>query len=131
MKTDEAQEKSSLGSQCRDAGMAYAFLAILVGLFAEVRVSFTIAGLILLITMSFPKALKYPSLFWFKFSEVLGGITSRILLSAIFFLIVSPIALVMRVFGKDQLQLRSHKQANSAFKDRSGVVEAQDLKDPF
>ena len=46
---------------------------------------------------------------WFKFGIFLGKIISPIILGIIFFLVVTPIGLLMRLFGKDVLNLRYNK----------------------
>ena len=43
---------------------------------------------------------------WFKFGVLLGRIVSPIILGIIFFLVVTPTGLVMRLLGKDVLNLK-------------------------
>ena len=43
---------------------------------------------------------------WFKFGLFLGGIISPIIMGVIFFLIVTPIGIFMRVLKKDLLNLK-------------------------
>ena len=42
---------------------------------------------------------------WFKFGILLGKIISPIIMGIIFFLVVTPIGLIMRLIGKDVLNL--------------------------
>lgn len=42
---------------------------------------------------------------WFKFGILLGKIISPIVMSAIFFFVVTPIGLIMKMFKKDLLNL--------------------------
>ena len=44
---------------------------------------------------------------WFKFGMFLGKIISPIIMGAIFFFVVTPIGIIMRLFGKDLLNLKS------------------------
>ena len=46
---------------------------------------------------------------WFKFGILLGKIVSPIIMGIIFFLVVTPIALIMRIVGKDLLNLKFNK----------------------
>ena len=46
---------------------------------------------------------------WFKFGLVLGKIISPIIMAIIFFLVVSPIGLFMRLIKKDLLNLKYNK----------------------
>ena len=43
---------------------------------------------------------------WFKFGIFLGKIISPLIMGIIFFLVVTPIGLIMRLIGKDVLNLR-------------------------
>ena len=43
---------------------------------------------------------------WFKFGLFLGKIISPIIMAVIFFLVVTPIGFLMRIFGKDVLNLK-------------------------
>ena len=46
---------------------------------------------------------------WFKFGFLLGKIISPIIMSIIFFLVVTPIGFTMRLLGKDLLNLKNNK----------------------
>ena len=43
---------------------------------------------------------------WFKFGIFLGKIVSPIIMGIIFFFVVTPIGLIMRILGKDLLNLK-------------------------
>ena len=43
---------------------------------------------------------------WFKFGILLGKIISPLIMGIIFFLVVTPIGLIMRLLGKDLLNLQ-------------------------
>ena len=46
---------------------------------------------------------------WFKFGIFLGEIISPLIMGIIFFLVVTPIGILMRIFGKDVLNLKYNK----------------------
>lgn len=46
---------------------------------------------------------------WFKFGIFLGKIISPLIMLMIFFLVITPIGLLMRIFGKDLLNLKYNK----------------------
>ena len=50
---------------------------------------------------------------WFKFGILLGNIISPIIMTFIFFLVVTPISFIMKIFGKDILNLK--KNNNSSY----------------
>ncbi len=43
---------------------------------------------------------------WFKFGILLGKVISPIIMGIIFFLVVTPIGIIMRLIGKDVLNLK-------------------------
>ena len=46
---------------------------------------------------------------WFKFGILLGKIISPLIMGLIFFVVVTPIGLLMRLFNKDLLSLKLNK----------------------
>jgi uncharacterized membrane protein len=67
---------------------------------------------------------------WTQLAKLLGYINSRILLSVIFFIILTPIALLMRLFGKTQFVKKS-PPSQSLFVTRNHLFSRQDLVQPF
>ena len=56
---------------------------------------------------------------WFKFGLLLGSIVSPIVMSIIFFFVVTPISSIMRILGKDILNLKWNN-SNSYWIEKSG-----------
>ena len=52
------------------------------------------------------KILSPLNLLWFKFGILLGKIVSPIVMGVIFFLVVTPISIILKIFGKDILNLK-------------------------
>ncbi|MCF8196959.1 MAG: hypothetical protein K9J38_13245 [Polynucleobacter sp.] len=52
-----------------------------------------------------PGVLAKPNKAWFIFGEVLGKFVSPLVLGAIFFLLIAPIGLITRIFGRDELRI--------------------------
>ena len=52
------------------------------------------------------KILSPLNLLWFKFGILLGKIVSPIVMGIIFFLVVTPISIILKMFGKDVLNLK-------------------------
>jgi hypothetical protein len=76
-----------------------------------VRHHFTIAiaiagALLVLIALTAPTALNQIRILWTKIGDVLGMINTTIILFLVFFLVISPIGLIMRLFGKQALELK-------------------------
>ena len=49
---------------------------------------------------------------WFKFGIFLGKIISPLIMGIIFFLVVTPIGLIMKLFRKDLLNLKYNKESS-------------------
>ena len=56
---------------------------------------------------------------WFKFGILLGRIVSPVIMAVIFFLVVTPIGLFMRMIGRDLLNLKFNKN-KSYWIEKSG-----------
>ncbi len=73
----------------------------------EVRIWSIILSLIFLVLgLTNSKILNPLNKLWFKFGIFLGKIISPIIMGIIFFLVVTPIGFIMRMFGKDLLNLK-------------------------
>ena len=64
---------------------------------------------------------------WFKFGILLGNIISPIIMAFVFFLVVTPISLIMKIFGKDILNLKKNKNSSYWIKkdNQSGTMKKQ------
>jgi hypothetical protein len=72
----------------------------------------------------------FTHIIWMQLAKLLGYINSRILLSVIFFLFLTPIALLMRLFGKTQFVKKAGAQ-QSLFVTRNHLYNRPDLQNPF
>ena len=63
------------------------------------------AGVILLITMVAPALLALPNRLWLRFGLALNRIISPVVLAFLFYVVVTPMGALMRLFGKDNLRL--------------------------
>ena len=76
----------------------------------ELRIwSLIIAIIFLVLGLINSKILTPLNKLWFKFGILLGRIVSPIIMGLIFFMVVTPIALIMRIIGKDLLNLKFNK----------------------
>ncbi len=118
--------------QTKDFGMLTAlvmtFLALHFKEYNYIKIAF---GLILL-TGVLPM-LYYPFAFcWFALSRILGIVSSRVLLSIIFLIIVIPIGLIRKIIGNDNLRLKQFKKnGESVMTSRDHVFDSADLLNTF
>ena len=74
----------------------------------EFSVYFWCAGLFFVtLGLSFPSILKPIYLIWMIFAVIIGWVMTRIILSVLFYLIISTIGIFARLVGKDFLNLKS------------------------
>ena len=55
---------------------------------------------------------------WYKFGIFLGSIASPIVMGIVFFMVVTPIGLIMRFLGKDLLRVNKNKIASTYWINR-------------
>ena len=55
---------------------------------------------------------------WFKFGILLGSIVSPIVMGAVFFIVVTPVGLIMRLLGKDLLRINKNKTISTYWINR-------------
>ncbi len=94
----------------------------------QIKVLVVLALVVIILTVISDVIAQKISWLWMKLAEVLGYINSKILLSIIFYFILSPIAFIYKISSKDNLHLKKNK-LNSLFVDRNKTYTAEDLKD--
>ena len=118
--------------QAKDTGMAMVLICLILSFFLENELYIKIAVAALVINMVVPTFYKYPAFVWLGLSHLIGAVVSRILLTLIFFIIVTPISLIRRVLGFDSLKLRKFKKGNeSVMIMRDVTFSSEDLKTPY
>lgn len=58
-----------------------------------------------------PSALRVPSRYWWRFAQALGWVNARVLLTLFFALVLTPVGVIMRLFGHNPLR-PPHAQTN-------------------
>jgi hypothetical protein len=135
-KLKDANPKSwwlkSTPEQAKDTGMAMVLICLLLGYWGKFPKFLPVSLVLLFITMAWPKAFKPLAGLWFGLSHLLSSVMSRVLLTVVFFLIVTPIGLIRRWAGADALQLKKWKQGqDSVFVVREGPVQGKDMANPY
>lgn len=78
-----------------------------------------------------PRTLKWVYVPWMIFAAALSWIVTRILLTIVFFLVVTPIGLLQRVFGKRPIEVVSRTDAASYWQARTAPPAAKDYEKQF
>ena len=70
-----------------------------------------------------PRALKWVYLVWMSAAFVLGFAMAHVILTLLFFVIITPVGLVARLAGKDFLRLKLNRVAKSYWLPREQRVK--------
>ncbi len=63
---------------------------------------------------------------WEKIAMVLGWINTKIILSVVFFIFLTPFGILSRIFSKNSLQLKN--DSNTTFVERNHTYSKKDLE---
>ena len=113
----------------RKFGLLVGGVAILIGLVLLLRHKanypylFWPGAILIAFGAVWPRALKYPYIAWMTMAFALGFIMSHVILTLFFFLIVTPIGLSARLFGKDFLNRKRDPQATTYWVPREAKAK--------
>jgi hypothetical protein len=123
---------SSTKEQAKDTGMAMVLICLLLGYWGKFPKFLPVSVVLLLLTMTWPNAFRPLATLWFGLSHLLSSVVSRVILTVVYFLVVTPIGLIRRLSGADSLQLKKWKQGqDSVFIVREGAIQGKDLENPY
>ena len=103
-------------SSNRNFGVVFFIFFMIISLFpllkdGNVRVWSVVVAIIFLILGLLNSSVLSPlNKIWFKFGILLGNFISPIIMGVVFFIVVTPTSLVMRLFGKDILNLKKNNK---------------------
>ena len=118
--------------QAKDTGMAMVLICLLIGYLGHKQSFIGAAILLLLVDMTWPAVYKPVGKLWFGLSHVLGTVMSKVVLSILFFILVTPMGLARRLAGSDALQLKKWKKNHSSvFKVRNHTFTSNDIQHPY
>ena len=103
------------------------FLLVAGFLFYREKESFQIflyiAGAFIGFGLIIPIILKPIYIVWMTFAVILGWFMTRVILSLLFYVIITPIGVVLRIFGKDFLELKKQSVQGSYWNQRDSNLE--------
>lgn len=118
---EEIQHLDLSKKSLKKSGLLVGFVLLLIAgwmllkhRFHNTRLILGCIGLVLMVLgVLAPFYLKSIYKFWMGIAFALGWIVSRVLLLILFFIIITPIGLLMRIFGKDFLDIKSKRKRDS------------------
>ena len=127
------QQKIKLPSN-RNFGIVFSIVFLIISLWPmvsqnDIRMwSLIISGIFLVLGLINSKLLLPLNKIWFKFGILLGNFIAPIVMGVVYFMVVTPTGLIMRLLGKDILNLKkNNKDTYWIEKDNSN----SDLKNQF
>ena len=118
----------------RSFGIVFFVVFLLIGLYPllknnDIRIwSLIVSSVFLLLGLKNSKILTPLNILWFKFGMMLGKYVSPIIMGLVFFLVVTPTGIIMRIFNKDLLKLKK-RNINSYWIKRDD--QKSDMKNQF
>ena len=135
---EEIKNIKSEKSDLRKFGITVGLILMIVSgfLFWKEKESFQIlitSGAILLILgVTIPVILKYIYWVWMIFATIIGWIMTRMILSLMFYMIFTPIGFILRLFGKQFIELNWNKTDSTYWKYRTkSIFEKEDYEKQF
>ena len=118
------QKDIKIGSN-KSFGVVFFLVFLLISLYplindGNIRIwSFVISIIFLILGILNSKILSPLNKIWFKFGLLLGKIISPVVMGIIFFIVVTPTGLILRLFQKDVLNLKFNNN-NTYWIEKSG-----------
>ena len=109
--------KIKVGSN-KSFGIVFFVFFLIIGLYplineGNIRIwSIVISIIFLILGLVNSQILTPLNILWFKFGMLLGRFVSPIVMGLVFFLVVTPTGLIMKLFNKDLLKLKKNKNSS-------------------
>jgi polyferredoxin len=128
----ELKQRQQTQNQARDTGLALLLILLLIVYFSE-NVTLIIPSIgVLVLIMIWPKIFSPLAPLWFGLSSILGTIVSKIILSLLYFLIVTPVGIFRRMLGKDSMKLKDWRNGrDSVLLERNHIFTKKDIDKPY
>ncbi|WP_026753960.1 SxtJ family membrane protein [Sediminibacter sp. Hel_I_10] len=118
--------------QCAETAVVLAVVLIFIGYNLDDWRYVLSAGIILVLSLVMPIVFYPLAKLWFALGVLLSMVSTKILLTVLFFLILTPMALFRKWIGKDSLMLkRFKKETDSVLITRDHTFSTEDLKHPY
>jgi hypothetical protein len=131
MLLDEIKNIKSSKSDLRKFGLSVGIVLGLLGgaLWWKGRDSYpyflVVAAFLVSSGMIFPSVLKPLQKVWMTFAVVMGWIMTRVILTVAFYMVITPVGMILRILGKDFLNRSFEKDASTYWVAKSDEVSSK------
>ncbi len=118
--------------QAKDTGMAMVLISLLFVYFGQKNHYIILSIILLLLCMTIPGIFSPLAKIWLGLSNILGAVMSKVVLTILYFSLVTPIGLIKKLFTPDPLRIREWgKEKSSVFRVRDTPFEPEDIEKPY
>jgi hypothetical protein len=119
-------------TQSKDTSLAFILIFTILTLYKKELLFVYPAVAFSLISMTFPQVFKPLAYLWFGIAELMGALMSKIILSMVFFFIITPLTLLIKMMGVDSMRIKEwHNGKDTAFIDRNHQFTKSDIEKPY
>ena len=90
-----------------------------------------VSAVLLVFYFFYPKGIYPIYRVWMFVAGIIGWINTRVILAFVFYVIIFPIGILLRVFGKLQYKSKEDESDSSYWKTREIELKKDDLERPF
>jgi hypothetical protein len=119
-------------NQAKDTGLALVLILLIIENIKRPHWLLVLAMVVLVLTMTWPVIFKPLSIVWFRFSHILGNVVSKVILTLVFFVVVTPIGLIRKILGADPMKRFLWKRSNeSVLIEKNHPYTKEDIINPY
>lgn len=90
-----------------------------------------VASVFTLLSLVLPKKLAIIYKLWMKFGHIIGTINTKIILSIVFFLVFTPMALLFKLLGKDPMKRKFTNKPLASYWQESIQQPKEHMEKPY
>ena len=92
---------------------------------------FSLCCVFAIVSFTFPKLLSPLNLLWMKFGILLGKIINPIIFGIVFFFMITPIGLIRKLIGVDELKIKENHNQISFWVKRESKIKNDSFYNQF
>jgi hypothetical protein len=89
-----------------------------------------VCGVLVAWALGAPSSLKYPYRLWMRFGLVMGAVMSRLVLGVLFYVVITPLGLIIRAFGHDAMGRKTSPDVET-YRKPTEPRESKHMERPF
>ncbi|MEX6688188.1 hypothetical protein QTN47_11815 [Danxiaibacter flavus] len=118
--------------QCIEFGVVAILVMAMLALFNKQNGYVIVIMLLCLVSLIVPLAFYPFTVIWFGLAKILSSISSQVILTIIYFLVVTPVGLIRKLRGADGMKIKAFKKSgDSVMLTRDHAYSAKDFEHTF